>query len=329
MGQRVRYRTSRPSLPFPGPAVTDETKGQPSENQGWATARTLAEALPFIQRYDRETVVIKYGGHAMGEEEVARLFAADTVLLKMLGVHPVVVHGGGPQISAMLRRTGSTSTFIDGLRVTDQATMELAEMVLCGQINKEIANWITLAGAEADVRGVGLSGKDARLITVEKALRTRKNPDTGETETIDLGFVGHPKKIDPKLIEALIFADEDYIPVVAPIGVDEAGQTYNINADSVAGALAGALNAERMLMLTDVAGVLDSNGELIRQLTVAEAREAIASGVATGGMIPKLETAIEAVESGVKAVVILDGLRPHALQEELFTEHGSGTLIRP
>ncbi len=329
MGQRVRYRTSRPSLPFPGPAVTDETKGQPSENQGWATARTLAEALPFIQRYDRETVVIKYGGHAMGEEEVARLFAADTVLLKMLGVHPVVVHGGGPQISAMLRRTGSTSTFIDGLRVTDQATMELAEMVLCGQINKEIANWITLAGAEADVRGVGLSGKDARLITVEKALRTRKNPDTGETETIDLGFVGHPKKIDPKLIEALIFADEDYIPVVAPIGVDEAGQTYNINADSVAGALAGALNAERMLMLTDVAGVLDSNGELIRQLTVAEAREAIASGVATGGMIPKLETAIEAVESGVKAVVILDGRRPHALLEELFTEHGSGTLIRP
>ena len=301
-------------------------KGE-TQGQGWATAKTLAEALPYIQRYDRETVVIKYGGHAMGEEEVAKLFAADAVLLKMLGVHPVIVHGGGPQISAMLERAGVKSTFIDGLRVTDEATMEVAEMVLSGAINKEIANWITLAGQEADVRGVGLSGKDARLITVEKVKRTKKDPDSEIEKMVDLGFVGDPKRVDPKLIEALIFADEDYIPVVAPIGVAEDGQTYNINADTVAGALAGALNAKRMLLLTDVAGVLDRKGELIRQMTVAEARAAIKDGVATGGMIPKLETAIEAVEAGVEAVVILDGRRPHAMLVELFTEHGSGTLV--
>jgi len=302
--------------------VTDETQGQ-----GWATAKTLAEALPYIQIYDRETVVIKYGGHAMGEEQVAKLFAADAVLLKMLGVHPVVVHGGGPQISAWLSKAGVKSTFIDGLRVTDEATMEVAEMVLSGAINKEIASWITQAGSEADVRGVGLSGKDARLITVEKVTRTKKDPDSEEERIVDLGFVGEPKKVDPKLIEALIYAEEDYIPVVAPIGVSDAGETYNINADTVAGALAGALNAKRMLLLTDVAGVLDKNGELIRQMTVAEARQAIADGVATGGMIPKLETAIHAVESGVEAVVILDGRRPHAMLVELFTEHGAGTLI--
>ena len=298
-----------------------------NQGEGWATAKTLAEALPYIQRYDRATVVIKYGGHAMGEESVAKLFAADAVLLKMLGVHPVIVHGGGPQISAMLERAGVKSTFIDGLRVTDEATMEVAEMVLSGAINKEIANWITQAGKEADVRGVGLSGKDARLITVEKVTRTKKDPDSEIEKMVDLGFVGDPKRVDPKLIEALIYADEDYIPVIAPIGVAEDGQTYNINADTVAGALAGALNAKRMLLLTDVAGVLDKNGELIRQMTVAEARKLIADGVATGGMIPKLETCIAAVEAGVGAVVILDGRRPHALLVELFTEHGAGTLV--
>ncbi len=299
-----------------------------NQGQGWATAKTLAEALPYIQTYDRSTVVIKYGGHAMGEEEVAKQFAADAVLLKMLGLHPVIVHGGGPQISAMLERAGVKSTFIDGLRVTDAATMEVAEMVLSGAINKEIANWITLAGREADVRGVGLSGKDARLITVEKVSRTKKDPDSRIEREVDLGFVGEPKRIDPKLIEALIYADEDYIPVIAPIGVAEDGQTYNINADTVAGALAGALNAKRMLLLTDVPGVLDAKGELIRQMTVAEAKQAIADGVATGGMIPKLETCIAAVEAGVGAVVILDGRRPHAMLVELFTEHGAGTLVR-
>jgi acetylglutamate kinase len=298
-----------------------------SQGQGWATARTLAEALPYIQRYDRETVVIKYGGHAMGEEEVAKQFAADSVLLKMLGVHPVIVHGGGPQISAMLERAGVKSTFIDGLRVTDAPTMEVAEMVLSGAINKEIANWITLAGREADVRGVGLSGKDARLITVEKARRTKKDPDSNLERAVDLGFVGEPRKVDPQLIEALIYADKDYIPVVAPIGVAVDGQTYNINADTVAGALAGALKAKRMLLLTDVVGVLDKDGELIRQMSIKEAKIAIRDGVATGGMIPKLETAIAAVEAGVEAVVILDGRKPHAMLVELFTEHGAGTLI--
>jgi acetylglutamate kinase len=304
--------------------VTDE-----SQEPGWATARTLAEALPYIQRYDRETVVIKYGGHAMGDDAVARLFAADAVLLKMLGVHPVVVHGGGPQISAMLDRAGVKSTFIDGLRVTDQATMDVAEMVLSGAINKEIANWITIAGRASDVRGVGLSGKDARLITVEKAVRTRKDPDSKIEQVIDLGFVGEPTEIDGKLVEALIYAEQDYIPVVAPIGVSASGETYNINADTVAGALAGALKAKRMLLLTDVVGVLDRDGELIRQMSVADARAAIESGVASGGMIPKLETAIAAVEAGVGAVVILDGRRPHAMLVELFTEHGAGTLISP
>ena len=299
-----------------------------SEEAGWATAKTLAEALPYIQIYDRETVVIKYGGHAMGEDEVAKLFAADAVLLKLMGLHPVVVHGGGPQISRMLDRAGVKSTFIDGLRVTDEATMEVAEMVLSGAINKEIASWITLAGREADVRGVGLSGKDARLITVTKAKRVKKDPDSNIEQVVDLGFVGEPQKVDAELIEVLINSEKDYIPVIAPIGVSESGQTYNINADTVAGALAGALKAKRMLLLTDVAGVKDANGELIRQMSVAEAFDLIRTGVANGGMIPKLETAIAAIDAGVEAVVILDGRRPHAMLVELFTEHGAGTLIQ-
>lgn len=317
-GSAIEARLS----PYRTAALTDV-----AEEAGWATAKTLAEALPYIQIYDRETVVIKYGGHAMGQEQVAKLFAADAVLLKLLGVHPVVVHGGGPQISRMLDKAGVKSTFVDGLRVTDEATMEVAEMVLSGAINKEIANWITLAGAEADVRGVGLSGKDARMITAEKVTRTRKDPGSNIEQVVDLGFVGEPTKIDPHIIQALLTSETDYIPVIAPIGVSTTGETFNINADTVAGALAGALKAKRMLMLTDIAGVLDGDGELIRQMTVAEARELIASGVASGGMIPKLENAIHAVESGVEAVVILDGRRPHAMLVELFSEHGAGTLI--
>ena len=300
---------------------------EPAEQAAWATARTLAEALPYIQRYDRETVVIKYGGHAMGEEAVAKLFAADLVLLKLVGVHPVVVHGGGPQISRMLAKAGVKSTFIDGLRVTDEDTMEVAEMVLSGAINKEIVHFINRAGADADVRGVGLSGKDARLITVEKATRTRKDPGSMIEEVVDLGFVGQPSRVDPKILEALIYAEQDYIPVVAPIGVSAAGETYNINADTVAGALASALKAKRMLLLTDVKGVLDADGKLIEMMTVDEARAAIESGVVNGGMIPKLETAIAAVEGRVEGVVILDGRRPHAMLMELFTPHGHGTLI--
>ena len=297
------------------------------QDAGWTAAKTLAEALPYIQRYDREIVVIKYGGHAMGEDEVARLFAADVVLMKLVGIQPVVVHGGGPQISAMLKRAGVESTFIDGLRVTDAATMEVAEMVLSGAVNKEIVNFINVAGREADVRGVGLSGKDARLITVEKAVKSQRDPETSLEQIVDLGFVGEPKTIDPKIVEDLIHASDDYVPVIAPIGVSDEGATYNINADAVAGAMAGALKAKRMLLLTDVDGVLDKDGQRIAQMTVSQARQAIHDGTATGGMIPKLETAIHAVEQGVEAVVILDGRRPHAMLVELFTEHGSGTLV--
>ena len=304
-------------------ALPDEA----AEQAAWATARTLAEALPYIQRYDRETVVVKYGGHAMGEEKVAKLFAADLVLLKLVGVHPVVVHGGGPQISRMLAKAGVKSTFVDGLRVTDEDTMEVAEMVLSGAINKEIVHYINRAGADADVRGVGLSGKDARLITVEKAVRTRRDPDSNIEQAVDLGFVGEPTRVDPKIVEALIYADQDYVPVIAPIGVSTEGLTYNINADTAAGAVAGALKAKRMLLLTDVRGVLGKDGELIRDLAVADARAAIADGTATGGMIPKLETAVAAVEAGVEAVVILDGRKPHAMLVELFSECGAGTLI--
>ncbi|MES1197204.1 MAG: acetylglutamate kinase [Pseudomonadota bacterium] len=294
---------------------------------GLAQAKTLAEALPFIQIYDRETVVVKYGGHAMGDSETARKFAADIVLLKLVGIHPVVVHGGGPQISRMLQKAGVKSEFVDGLRVTDADTMEVAEMVLSGSVNKELAHLITAAGREADVRGVGLSGKDARLITVTKAVRTRKDPDSMIEQAIDLGYVGEPAHVDPTLIQALINAPEDYVPVIAPIGVAEDGTTYNINADTAAGAIAGALSAKRFLLLTDVAGVLDGDGDLIREMTKADAKKLIDSGVASGGMIPKLETCIAALEAGVEAAVIMDGRQPHALLMELFTEHGAGTLI--
>ncbi len=308
-------------------ALTEDERQ--SEERGWATARTLAEALPYIQVYDRETVVIKYGGHAMGEEAVARQFAADVVLLKLMGVNPVVVHGGGPQISAMLDRAGVKSQFVDGLRVTDAETMQVAEMVLSGAVNKVIAHWITVAGKEADVRGVGLSGKDAGLLTVEKTRRTKSDPDSMIEHEVDLGFVGEPTRVDPKLIRGLIASEsEDWVPVIAPIGVAEDGRTYNVNADTVAGAVAGSLRAKRMLLLTDVKGVLDKDGQVIRQMTVAEAQALIDDGVATGGMIPKLQTAMAAVKAGVEAVVILDGRRPHAMLVELFTEHGAGTLVK-
>jgi acetylglutamate kinase len=295
---------------------------------GLAQAKTLAEALPYIQIYDRETVVVKYGGHAMGDTETARKFAADIVLLKLVGIHPVVVHGGGPQISRMLDKAGVKSQFVDGLRVTDQATMEVAEMVLSGSVNKELAHQITAAGREADVRGVGLSGKDARLMTVQKVTRTRKDPDSMIEQAVDLGFVGEPSEVDPTLIQALLNAPEDYIPVIAPIGVAPDGATYNINADTAAGAVAGALGAKRFLLLSDVPGVLDANGDLIREMSKQDARALISSGVATGGMIPKLETCIAALEAGVEAAVILDGRQPHVLLMELFTEHGAGTLIQ-
>ncbi|MDP3379824.1 MAG: acetylglutamate kinase [Brevundimonas sp.] len=299
-----------------------------SEDRAWTTAKTLAEALPYIQNYDRQTVVIKYGGHAMGETAVAKQFAADIVLLKLMGVNPVVVHGGGPQISAMLDKAGVKSSFVDGLRVTDADTMQVAEMVLSGAVNKEIAHWITVAGKQADVRGVGLSGKDAGLLTVERTRRTKRDPDSLIEQEVDLGFVGEPTRVDAKLITRLIESDADWVPVVAPIGVAEDGLTYNVNADTVAGAIAGALNAKRMLLLTDVEGVKGRDGQIIRQMTLAEAEALIADGTASGGMIPKLQTAMAAIRAGVEAVVILDGRRPHAMLVELFTEHGAGTLVR-
>ena len=305
----------------------DEIERQ-SEDRAWTTAKTLAEALPYIQNYDRQTVVIKYGGHAMGETAVAKQFAADIVLLKLMGVNPVVVHGGGPQISAMLDKAGVKSSFVDGLRVTDADTMQVAEMVLSGAVNKEIAHWITVAGKQADVRGVGLSGKDAGLLTVERTRRTKRDPDSLIEQEVDLGFVGEPTRVDAKLITRLIESDADWVPVVAPIGVAEDGLTYNVNADTVAGAIAGALNANRMLLLTDVEGVKGKDGQIIRQMTLAEAEALIADGTASGGMIPKLQTAMAAIRAGVEAVVILDGRRPHAMLVELFTEHGAGTLVR-
>ncbi|RYY93267.1 MAG: acetylglutamate kinase, partial [Alphaproteobacteria bacterium] len=279
----------------------------------------------YIQRYDNKTVVIKYGGHAMENEELSALFAKDVVLLKLLGLHPVVVHGGGPQIGRMLEKLGIVSTFEDGLRVTDAASMEIVEMVLAGAINKSIVRAINAAGGKA----VGLSGSDANLITAVKATKTKKDPDSNIERVVDLGFVGEPDKVDPSVLNALARqAEDDFIPVVAPVGVGADGRSFNINADTAAGAVAAALNAKRVLFLTDVTGVLDKNGNLIKQLTVEEARALIADGTAKGGMIPKLETAMQAVEKGVEASVILDGRKPHALLMELFTEHGAGTLVR-
>jgi acetylglutamate kinase len=293
-------------------------------SDAFETARTLSEALPYLQRYDNKTVVIKYGGHAMENGELSQLFAKDVVLLKLLGINPVVVHGGGPQIGRMLEKLGIVSRFEDGLRVTDAASMEIVEMVLAGSINKSIVRAINAAGGKA----VGLAGSDANLITATKATKTKRDPDSNIERVVDLGFVGEPDKVDPSVLNALARqAEDDFIPVVAPVGVGPDGQSFNINADTAAGAVAGALKAKRVLFLTDVVGVLDKSGNLIKQLTVSEARGLIANGTATGGMIPKLETAIQAVEKGVEAAVILDGRKPHALLMELFTEHGAGTLV--
>lgn len=289
------------------------------------TAKTLSEALPYIQRYDRETIVIKYGGHAMENEELAALFAKDVVLLKLLGMNPVVLHGGGPQIGRMLEKIGIVSTFEDGLRVTDAQSMEIVEMVLSGGINKSIVRAINAAGGKA----VGLSGVDANLITATKATRTKKDPDSNIERVIDLGYVGEPDAVDPSVLKALAAqVEEDFIPVVAPVGVGKDGRSFNINADTAAGAVAAAVGAKRLMLLTDVEGVLDGNGKLVKQLTCKEAKSLISDGTAKGGMIPKLETAIQTVEKGVEATVILDGRKPHALLMELFTQHGSGTLIR-
>ena len=286
-----------------------------------AVARTLVEALPYMRRYAGSTFVVKYGGHAMGQEHLARDFARDVVLLQQVGIDVVVVHGGGPQIKSMLDRLAIKSAFVDGLRVTDAATVEVVEMVLAGKINKEIVGAIQTAGGKA----VGISGKDARLIQAERLTRTRRDPATGAVETVDLGFVGDPKLVDRSILDVL--AGSGIMPVVAPVGAGEDGQTYNINADTAAGAIAGAVKAKRLLMLTDVAGVLDAEKKLLSWISVDRAKELIADGTISGGMIPKVETCLDAVEQGVEAATILDGRVPHALLLELFTEHGIGTQI--
>jgi len=286
-----------------------------------STARVLVEALPYILRYDRQTIVVKYGGHAMEGGQASENFSQDIVLMKQTGIDPVVVHGGGPQIGAMLKRLQIPSSFIDGLRVTDTAAIEVVEMVLTGSINKQIVSGINAAGG----RAVGLSGKDGNLVVARKLERMKIDPATLEQKAVDLGFVGEPETINPEVLRTII--NSDLIPVVAPIGVGAKGETFNINADTVAGSVAGAMSAARLLLLTDVEGVLDKEGKLIPRLTVGEARALIADGTISGGMIPKIETAIDAVESGVKAAVILDGRIPHVLLLELFTEHGAGTMI--
>ncbi|WP_439817925.1 acetylglutamate kinase [Zavarzinia sp. CC-PAN008] len=286
------------------------------------TATTLTEALPYMRRYAGSTFVIKYGGHAMGDAKASSDFARDIALIKQVGIDPIVVHGGGPQIGAMLERLNIKSSFVDGLRVTDQAAVEVVEMVLAGSINKQIVAAIGDAGGKA----VGLSGKDGGLIRARRLTRTKRDPDSNIEKVVDLGYVGDPERIDTGILER--FAGTDFVPVIAPIGLGETdGATYNINADTAAGAIAGALKASRLLLLTDVAGVLDSEGHLISELTVERAKALIADGTIKGGMIPKIETCIDALDSGVGAAVILDGRTPHALLLEIFTEHGAGTMI--
>jgi len=286
-----------------------------------AKAETLTEALPYLQRYAGRTFVVKYGGHAMGDPELARDFAEDVVLLKQVGINPVVVHGGGPQIGAMLKRLGVESRFVDGLRVTDAATAEVAEMVLAGKINKEIVAWIAQAGGKA----VGISGKDARLVTAEKVGRSEPDRAQGIERHVDLGFVGTPVAVDPTILHSL--ARDGFIPVVAPVALGADGETYNINADTMAGSIAGAMGASRFFLLTDVAGVLDKTGELLTDLDAARIAELKADGTIKGGMIPKVETCVAAVAQGVDAAVILDGRVPHAMLLEIFTEQGAGTLV--
>lgn len=294
-----------------------------SETKHWLrTARTLTEALPFMRRYAGKTVVVKYGGHAMGDGKLAELFARDVVLMKQVGINPIVVHGGGPQIGEMLKRLQVESEFIDGLRVTDARTVEVVEMVLAGSINKSIVSAINAAGGTA----IGICGKDGNLIQARKLRRSKHDPESNIEKIIDLGFVGEPRHINPQILTALQQAG--MIPVIAPLGVGANGETYNINADTVAGAVAAAVGAVRLLLLTDVIGVLDKQGQLLENLTLRQVQALMADGTIHGGMIPKLETCTSAVEEGVDAAVILDGRVAHAMLLEVFTDKGVGTLIR-
>jgi acetylglutamate kinase len=287
-----------------------------------AQAGILTEALPYMRRYSGKTLVVKYGGHAMGDSRLARLFARDIVLLKQVGVDPIVVHGGGPQIAQMLGRVSKESVFVDGLRVTDEETVGIVEMVLAGSINKQIVASLQSEGG----RAIGLCGKDGGLIHARKLQRTTKDPESNIEKVLDLGYVGEPVSCDTTILDVL--RKSDFIPVIAPLGIGDEGETYNINADTAAGAIAGAAGATRLLLLTDVAGILDRDGQLIPELSVSDARKLQAEGVIHGGMIPKVETCIAAIEAGADAAVILDGRAQHQILLELFTEHGTGTLIR-
>jgi len=297
-----------------------ETEADIAE-QALLTARVLSEALPHMQRYDDEIVVVKYGGHAMGDETTARNFAKDIVLLEQTAINPVVVHGGGPQIAAMLAKLGIQSEFKDGLRVTDAATVEIVEMVLAGSINKQIVGYINEAGG----RAVGLSGKDGNMVLARKVTRRVADPGSNIEKVVDLGFVGEPVKVDITVLEQIL--GRELIPVLAPVAAGEQGGTFNVNADTFAGAVAGALKAKRLLLLTDVPGVLDKSKKLIKELSLKDARKLIADGTISGGMIPKVETCIDALDKGVEGVVILDGKVQHAVLLELLTDLGAGTLI--
>ena len=293
-----------------------------AETKRWLrTARTLVEALPYLRRFSGQSFVIKYGGHAMGDDELARDFARDVVLIKQVGVNPIVVHGGGPQIGQMLERMNIETRFVDGLRVTSRESVDIVEMVLTGSINKQIVTAINNEGGYA----IGISGKDGRLVEARKLRRARRDPDSHIEKILDLGFVGEPRHINAGILR--MFEESDAIPVVAPIGAGPDGDTYNINADTVAGAIAEAVGAAKLLMLTDIAGVLDGDGALVSQMSRAEARSLLASGAVAGGMIPKLETCLKALENGVADVHVLDGKVPHVLLLELFTEEGTGTKI--
>lgn len=299
--------------------MSKKSKKQPKDWLGQAAV--LSEAMPYMRRHAGETFVIKYGGHAMGDAGLADMFARDIVLLRQIGINPIVVHGGGPQIADMLERLKIKSEFIDGLRVTDKETVDVVEMVLSGSINKQIVSAINTAGGFA----IGLSGKDGHLIKCDKAKRTKRDPDSNIERVLDLGQVGEPKEINPHILT--LFDESDITPVIAPIGVGRKGETLNINADTVAGAIANAVGAKRLMMLTDVIGVLDKNGDLISEMSSDEARAMIADGTIDGGMIPKVETCLKAVEGDVDGAVIIDGRVEHAILVELFTEGGAGTLI--
>ncbi|MEO0440411.1 MAG: acetylglutamate kinase [Pseudomonadota bacterium] len=302
--------------------MTEQPENHAPDPAMLAKAETLTEALPYLQRYAGKTFVVKYGGHAMGDPALARNFAEDVVLLKAVGINPVVVHGGGPQIGAMLERVGVESKFVDGLRVTTKETAEIAEMVLSGAINKELVSWIEQAGGSA----IGISGKDGGFVKAVKMRRTARDPDSNIERIIDLGFVGEPREIDRSVIDTISTAG--MIPVIAPIGVGADGHTYNINADTMAGAVASALRASRLFLLTDVAGVLGKDGSLLTDLDPDAIASLSEDGTISGGMIPKLETCVSAVRNKVDAAVILDGRVPHAMLLEIFTSKGAGTLIK-